>query len=211
MEHHNITYHTVPRETFSAVDELIEEHRSDLSTYIDQLLWWNERINLVSRDVSRGTIWEHIRHSLLLSQFEPFQEAEFIVDAGTGGGLPGIPLAIATPDKEYLLNDIVSKKIIAVRQTILNLSLENAKAKALSISKVQMPSPTLLISKHAFKIEELWDMISEKPWSSMVFYKGIDFEDELENIGKPLDVDCHDLSEESDFYEGKALVIVNRL
>lgn len=211
MEHHDITYHTVPRETFSAVDELIDKKRPQLNTYLNQLLWWNERVNLVSRDVSRGTIWEHIRHSLLLSQFDLFREAPFIVDAGTGGGLPGIPLAIAAPEKEFLLNDIVSKKIIAVRQTIQKLNFENVKAKALSISKLQVPSRGLLISKHAFKINELWGMVSEKPWSSMVFYKGIDFEEELKNIEEPLKIDCFDLSEESDFYEGKALVIVNRL
>ncbi|MDZ7691898.1 MAG: RsmG family class I SAM-dependent methyltransferase [Balneolaceae bacterium] len=110
MEHHQITRQNVPRETFSRVDEFIEKNRDKLETYLDALFWWNNRVNLISRDVSRETAWEHIRHSLVISGFVNFKDAEHIVDAGTGGGLPGVPLAIAHPEKRYYLNDIVSKK-----------------------------------------------------------------------------------------------------
>lgn len=209
MEHHEVTYHTVSRETFSSVDQLMEEYRTQLNTYLDQILWWNERVNLISRDVSRGTVWEHIRHSLILSQFEAYKQADFVVDSGTGGGLPGVPLSIISPKKKLLLNDIVSKKIIAVRQILLKLGLENAKAKAVSINKLEIPAFSLLISKHAFKVDELWEMVEEKPWASLVFYKGINFEDELKEIDKPLKIDCFDLSDESDFYEGKCLLFLN--
>ena len=167
MEHHQINSQKVSRETFSLVDEIIRENREQLTTYLDRLLWWNKKVNLVSRDVSRETVWEHIRHSLVLTQFQVFKEAESIVDSGTGGGLPGIPLAISAPDKQFLLNDIVSKKIIAVRQILLKLSLTNAKAKATSVEKLEFPTPSLLISKHAFKVNELWEMVKNKSWNTM--------------------------------------------
>ncbi|MDX1637195.1 MAG: RsmG family class I SAM-dependent methyltransferase [Balneolaceae bacterium] len=211
MEHHQITYQTVSRETFSSIDNIIEKNRDALERYLDQLFWWNERVNLVSRDVSRGTVWEHIRHSLILTQFAPFRDSGSVVDTGTGGGLPGIPLAIAAPDKQYLLNDIVSKKIIAVRQILLKIGLENATAEARSVSELDIPSSALLVSKHAFKIDQLWDMVSEKPWSSLVFYKGVEFENEAASIKDPLDIACYDLSHGSDFYEGKVLIFVTRL
>lgn len=208
MEHHQITRHNVPRETFTTVDELIDKHREKLEAYLDTLFWWNKKVNLISRDVSRGTVWEHIRHSLLLSNIDCFKEAENIVDAGTGGGLPGIPLAITHPQKHFILNDIVSKKVIAVRQILLKLNLENTLAKAVSIEKVDFPTPSLLISKHAFKINDLWKMVWNKPVEAMVFYKGINFENELEGIDTNLQIDVHDLSKESEFYQGKSIIVV---
>lgn len=211
MKHnHTITRHTVPRETFARVDALIQEHRTQLDTYLDRLLWWNRRVNLVSRDVPRETIREHLRHSLLLTGFDCYREAGFVTDAGTGGGLPGIPLALVSPETSFLLNDIVSKKVIALRQMVQNLGLENVTLADDSIEAVELPPSSLLVSKHAFKINELWDLVGEKPWRSMVFYKGGDFEDELRGIGHPLQIESHDLSAGSDFYRGKALVIVTR-
>lgn len=210
MEHHHINYQKVSRETFTAVDQLIEKYRSPLESYLDRLFWWNERVNLVSRDVSRGTVWEHIRHSLILTQFPVYRKADHVVDAGTGGGLPGIPLAIVSPEKSFILNDIVSKKVMAIRQILINLELENALSKTGSVQEIPIPSSSLLISKHAFKIDELWNMTHDKPWNTAVFYKGIDFQQELKSIDTPLEVDCFSLSRGPDFYDGKGLVIIKR-
>lgn len=210
VEHVNLSHHDVSRETFSRVDKLIDSHRSSLENYLEQLLWWNKRVNLVSRDVSRGTVWEHIRHSLLLTQFEVYREADFVLDAGTGGGLPGIPLAIASPEKKFLLNDIVAKKVISVRQMVQKLGLNNTECEDRSIKDIDIDTPFLLISKHAFKINELWRMANEKPWKSMVFYKGLDFEGELEGIENSLIIDSHNLSAGTEFYRGKTLVFIAR-
>ena len=210
MEHQHISHHTVSRETFSQTDNLIDSFREQLTDYLDQLLWWNKRVNLVSRDVSRETVWEHIRHSLLLSQFEVFQTANIIVDAGTGGGLPGIPLAITHPEKHFVLNDLVTKKCLAMKQIAKKLGLQNLGIVDGSIEELTHDEEFLLISKHAFKINELYKMTSSLPWSAMVFYKGSDFNDELEGIAEPLEIEVHNLSEQSVFYEGKAIVIVGR-
>lgn len=212
MKQPSIIYYTVSRGTFSAADQLLEKHRTALSEYIDQLLWWNERVNLVSRDVPRGTIWEHIRHSLLLSQFSDFQSEHFIVDAGTGGGLPGIPLAITHPDKTFILNDIVSKKCLAVKQIVQKLGLKNIRIFDGSIENIECDSSFLLVSKHAFKINELFGLTAALPWQKMIFYKGIHFEDELENLGHGLEITAFNLSPESEdsFYKDKAIVVVKR-
>jgi 16S rRNA (guanine527-N7)-methyltransferase len=210
VEHHNISTHKVSRETFIQTDQLISKYRDQLNSYLDELLWWNKRINLVSRDVSRETVWEHIRHSLLLSQLKPFQEASIIVDAGTGGGLPGIPLAITHPKKHFVLNDLVTKKCLAMKQIAKKINLTNVGIIDGSIEKFSNDEPFLLISKHAFKVNELYQMTSPLPWSIMVFYKGLDFKDELDEIPETLDIESYDLSEESEFYQGKALVVVSR-
>lgn len=211
MKHISINRHNVPRETFSTVNNLVEKFRDDLQTYLDELLWWNERVNLISRNVSRETVWEHIRHSLLLSQLDVFTLADLIMDSGTGGGLPGLPLAMTHPNKHLLLNDLVTKKCLAVKQIAKKLQLANIGILDGSIENIQQEEPFLLISKHAFKINELYQMASRLPWTQMVFYKGEKIEDELEGISEPLAVNSYALSSGGDFYKGKAIVVINRI
>ncbi len=210
MEHQRISTHNVSRETFTQVDELTENYRDELEAYLEQLLWWNQRVNLVSRDVSRETVWEHIRHSLLLSQFKLFKSSKIIVDAGTGGGLPGLPLAITHPEKHFVLNDLVTKKCLAMKQMGKKIGLQNLGIFDESIEQFTHDENFLLISKHAFKINELYQMTSSLPWSTMVFYKGSHFADELQELPNSFQIESYDLSEESSFYQGKALVFVTR-
>ncbi len=124
MEQHNIIQKPVPRETFSQINELISKNRDKLESYLNNFLWWNKRVNLVSRGVSRETIWEHIRHSLILSELQPFRENKLFIDTGTGGGLPGIPLAITHPNKHFVLNDLVTKKCLAMKQIAQQIDLK---------------------------------------------------------------------------------------
>lgn len=210
MEHPQIRSEMVSRETLSVVNDLISENRPKLKKYLDQLFWWNQRVNLVSRTVSRETVWKHIRHSLLLSNFETFKKARIVVDTGTGGGLPGIPLTITHPNKHFVLNDLVSKKCLAMKQMAKKLGLKNIGIVDGSIEKFTHDEPFLLVSKHAFKINELYEMTKFLPWTQMVFYKGTDFEEELADLPKSITIDSYDLSGLSEFLQGKALVIVTR-
>lgn len=210
VEHPKIISKIVSRETFSNTDQLIEEYRSNLKIYLDQLLWWNSRINLVSRNVSRETIWQHIRHSLLLSQFDEFKNSDIVVDAGTGGGLPGLPLSITHPQKHFVLNDLATKKCLAVKQMAKKIDLQNIGIVDGSIEQLEYDTPFLLVSKHAFKINELYKMTSHLPWKKTILYKGEEFKNELKGIPEPLKVERFDLSAGSAFYNGKALVIISR-
>lgn len=210
MKHIKISRHIVSRETFHKTDELISNYRGELNAYLEQLIWWNRRLNLVSRDVSRETIWEHIRHSLLLAQFDTFKSASIVVDAGTGGGLPGIPLAITHPEKHFVLNDLVTKKCLAMKQMVQKIGLQNIGIVDGSIEEFTHDERFLLISKHAFKIDDLYRMTASLPWSEMVLYKGSDFENEFDKIEDQLVIESYDLSKGSEFYKGKALVFISR-
>lgn len=210
MEQHNIIKKTVPRETFTQVDGLIENFRDKLKLYLDKLLWWNKRVNLVSRDVPRETIWEHIRHSLMLSKLDDFQENKLFIDAGTGGGLPGIPLAITHPNKHFVLNDLVTKKCLAMKQIAQQIDLKNVGIIDGSIEDLHHKQECILISKHAFKINDLFKMTAHLSWKKMILYKGLAFENELHGLSESLNITCLDLSNGSDFYNGKAIIIIDK-
>jgi len=105
-----------------------DEQLNRLSAYVNMLLDWNRRINLVSRQDVANVWTSHILHSIsILFQFS-FADETRIVDLGTGGGLPGIPLAILLPKSDFLLVDATQKKIKAVDEMIRGLGLPNASA-----------------------------------------------------------------------------------
>lgn len=210
---HTIIRKSLSKKAANDVRELYQNHKERLDEYVERLLWWNQKINLVSRDVSRETIEQHVVHSLVVSQSSLFKDASEIIDSGTGGGLPGIPLAIVYPEKLMCLNDVVSKKIMACKHMVSGLKLVHVDSKAASIEEVEMSFGTLIISKHAFKINDLISMISGKPWSGIVLLKGgKEVEDELTGLQEALSIEISNLDGEfrNSFFEGKAMVEIKR-
>jgi len=90
--------------------------------------YWNRRINVISRKDIQHLYLHHVLHSLVISRISLFKNGRVILDAGTGGGFPGIPLAILSPDKEFTLLDSVRKKIIVVDAVCSELGLKNTSA-----------------------------------------------------------------------------------
>lgn len=87
---------------------------------------WNEQINVISRKDIDNLVERHILHSLSLLYFINIKPGSIVLDLGTGGGLPGIPLAIALPDVKFVLADSTGKKIKVVNEIIEELGIQNA-------------------------------------------------------------------------------------
>jgi len=208
---HSVEYHDVPKDFFQSTTRLLESYKDKISNYADQLLWWNKRLNLVSRHVSRETLNQHIFHSLLISQIPAFKKAAHIIDAGTGGGLPGIPLAITHPQKAFLLNDIVSKKIRAARDISRKLNISNISTQTSSIGEFEFTEGSLLVTKHAFKIIDLWAMVHNGHWDGILMLKGLPLEEELPTpLPFSLQVYKLDTANQTPFYKGKAIVFLQK-
>ena len=89
---------------------------------------WNQRVNVVSRKDIDALYLHHVLHSLSVQKFMSFAEGSTILDLGTGGGFPGIPLAIMNPECNFLMIDGKAKKISVVNAVIEELGLQNAQA-----------------------------------------------------------------------------------
>jgi 16S rRNA (guanine527-N7)-methyltransferase len=86
---------------------------------------WNEQINVISRKDLDNFYERHVLHSLGIAKVYPFQPEERILDVGTGGGFPGIPLAILFPETRFVLVDSIGKKIKVVNEVAHALGLKN--------------------------------------------------------------------------------------
>ncbi|MBN2668871.1 MAG: 16S rRNA (guanine(527)-N(7))-methyltransferase RsmG [Bacteroidales bacterium] len=91
---------------------------------------WNQKINMISRKNMEHLVSQHFLHSLAIAKFTSFTAGTKILDIGTGGGFPGIPLAIMFPEVDFVLADSIAKKIKVVQTVADALSLQNVKATA---------------------------------------------------------------------------------
>lgn len=103
--------------------ELISRYEEMISLY----RFWNAKINVVSRkDMDEFEI-HHLLHSLSIVKFHSFLPMQKVVDIGTGGGLPGLPLALCCPDTEFTLVDSIGKKILVVNEISKALGMNNVR------------------------------------------------------------------------------------
>ncbi len=117
-------------------EEIIRKHFPELTAqqifcykaFKNLFVEWNSKINLVSRKDLDNFYVNHVLHSLSIAKFISFKDGTRVLDIGTGGGFPGIPLAIFFPQVNFTLVDSIGKKINAVSNMISALGLTNAKA-----------------------------------------------------------------------------------
>lgn len=176
---------------------------------------WNAQINVISRKDIDALYERHVLHSLAIYKFLPFQPGSAILDVGTGGGFPGIPLAIAQPDVHFTLVDSIGKKIKVVREIAQQLGLTNVTAIHGRAEEVK-GSFDFVVSRAVAPTQELIQW-TRKLYATnhknalpngLLALKGGDLKEELKNINYPVEV--YGLMElfPLPFFETKKLVYV---
>jgi len=152
-----------------------------LVRYRDCLEQWNKKINLISRKEDAPVIIKHIFHSLLITRHHSFTDNEQVLDLGTGGGLPGIPLAILYPGTNFLLVDATGKKILACQDMIKQLGLRNAVARHIRVEELKGMVFDTVLSRQVAPLEKLctWAGKLLKPQGSLICLKGGDLDNEI--------------------------------
>lgn len=116
--------------------DLSSHQKEQFSQLMDCYRYWNERINVISRKDIDELYLRHVLHSLGIAKVQAFKKGSSILDVGTGGGFPGIPLAILFPEVQFHLVDSIGKKIKVVEAVAESLQLKNLTASHLRAEKV---------------------------------------------------------------------------
>lgn len=176
---------------------------------------WNQKINVISRKDMESLFEKHVLHSLSIYKFLPFEPKSSILDLGTGGGFPGIPLAIVLPKVQFHLVDSIGKKIKVVNEVAGALNLSNVKATHARAEDVA-GKYDFIVSRAVAELSQLlqWTKgkVSENQMNGMpnglICLKGGDLAAELKVVSRYKET--HSLSAyfEEEFFETKKLVYV---
>ncbi|MDC0178084.1 16S rRNA (guanine(527)-N(7))-methyltransferase RsmG [Polaribacter sp.] len=200
--------------------EIIHKYFKDLSeTQIEQFsklqeLYkdWNLKINVVSRKDIDELYLRHVLHSLGIAKVITFKPGSKVMDVGTGGGFPGIPLAILFPETQFHLVDSIGKKIKVVNEVVEGLALENVKTTHGRVEDIK-DTYDFIVSRAVAQMETFvgWTKgrIAKKQnhdlKNGILYLKGGDLTEELKLYSSATLYDLINYFEE-DFYETKKLV-----
>ena len=176
---------------------------------------WNSKINVISRKDMKHFYLHHVLHSLGIVKVMPFVPDTKILDIGTGGGFPGIPLAIMFPETHFHLVDSIGKKITVVKDVVKQLKLTNVEA--------QQARAEELVRKYDFVISRaVTRMATFYPWvknkirkedineypNGILYLKGGEVDEELEELGKSYVVYHLEDYFKEEFFETKKVIFM---
>ncbi len=183
---------------------------------------WNDKINVISRKDIDSLYEKHVLHSLAIAAICPFDDGARIVDIGTGGGFPGIPLAIFFPEVEFVLSDSIGKKIKVVQEVADAIGLKNVTAVHSRVEELKGRTFDYAVSRAVAPLSDLWRWVntkiergqkSDELPNGLICLKGGNLTQEINDTGMKRIVQAwkvHDIFLEP-FFEEKYVVYVPKL
>ncbi|HEY4539653.1 MAG TPA: 16S rRNA (guanine(527)-N(7))-methyltransferase RsmG [Faecalibacter sp.] len=196
--------------------DLTEKQIEQFNKVGDLYKEWNEQINVVSRKDIDEIYTNHILHSLAIAKVMKFEDGSDVLDVGTGGGLPGIPLAILFPNVNFHLVDSIGKKIKVVQGVANGLGLTNVKAEQKRAEELHQHYD-FVVSRAVTAMPRFaeWirgkfkkDSLNPLP-NGLLYLKGGDLTEELKDFPN---AELHNISDffEEDFFETKKVVYLHK-
>jgi 16S rRNA (guanine527-N7)-methyltransferase len=173
---------------------------------------WNAKINVISRKDIDELYTKHVLHSLAIAKIQPFEPGTYILDVGTGGGFPGIPLAILFPETRFYLIDVIAKKIKVVQAVVDGLGLKNVKAEQLRAENAK-GDYDFIVSRAVTNMPDFVSWIKDKIKkqnkhelkNGILYLKGGDLTEELKDFPKATEYNIADFFSD-EFFETKKVV-----
>jgi len=188
-------------EQFSRLQELYED--------------WNSKINVISRKDMDEFYVHHVLHSLAIAKVMEFQPGTKVLDIGTGGGFPGIPLAILFPEAQFHLVDSIGKKISVVKDVVKQLKLANVEAQQARAEEV-VRKYDFVISRAVTRMANFYPWVKNKIrkedfnefQNGILYLKGGEVDEEMEELDKSYVVYHLDDYFKEDFFQTKKIIYI---
>jgi 16S rRNA (guanine527-N7)-methyltransferase len=197
---------------FKYFPELTEEQKEQFYQLEELYKDWNQKINVVSRKDIDELYVRHVLHSLGIAKIIQFKPGAHILDVGTGGGFPGIPLAILFPETHFTLVDAIGKKVKVVQEVIEGLELKNVTAIHSRVEELDQQFDFIVsraVAAMPTFVHWVKGRIKKKSVHSLkngiLYLKGGDLEEELKNYNTAELFELADFFKE-EFFETKRLV-----
>ena len=168
--------------------QLTDRQKDQLIQLVQLLHKWNKAYNLTSVRDPQEMLVKHILDSIVVS---PYLQGDRFIDVGTGPGLPGLPLAIINPTKQFVLLDSLGKRISFIRNTVRELGLTNVEPVLSRVEEYQPEQKFDGVLSRAFaSLKDMTDWCHHLPKQDGYFYalKGIYHEDEVQELDKKFEV-----------------------
>ncbi len=204
-----------PAIVFKYFQALSEQQKAQIAQLYTLYSDWNQKINVISRkDVDKLYV-RHVLHSLAIAKFISFNEGSHILDIGTGGGFPGIPLAILFPDTHFHLLDSTEKKVRVVEEIASAITLQNLKAEHNRAEKTK-GKYDFIVSRAVASSKKLFSWIHQKVkqennhqiQNGLILLKGGDLKEEMQEFGRPYSQTALTDFFEEDFFLTKKIIYI---
>ena len=177
---------------------------------------WNEKVNLISRKDIGNLYLHHVLHSLSIAKFISFSNGSSVLDVGTGGGFPGIPLAILFPNVQFCLCDSILKKIVVVDDIVVRLELDNVRTKRARAEEIDERFD-YVVSRAVTELYTFLPWVWKKVDKGVIYLKGGEVAEEIAVAAQTVKTKVEKISKTEiskwfieEYFKEKSIIFVKR-